>query len=186
MQHYTHQLHAFSDPTTFTIEDKYLQIEPIQEASKQIEYGQIDAIYMQYDTIGGELEHYVTTLHTSMGRIKITNGSYQSLGVFTSHHQAYRDFIVALHQKCFEANPNIHYFKGTSKANYFLSLFIAFFIVTVLLFAIVFSFTHQFMGLVAVKVIVLFFALPYLVEYIKKNRPISYDPLHIPKDILPS
>jgi hypothetical protein len=185
MQRYTHQAHAFSGEITYTLYEDHLTIDSTKADSYRIAYSQINSIAIEYDPTRVELNRYLTTVTHSKGKLKITNSSYISFGEFDEHNKTYREFIMALHQQSFKSNPNINYHKGTTQLNYIFSYFIAFFIVMVLLFAIFYSLTHSFMGMVAVKVIVLLFSFPYLIEYIKKNRPQSYDPLDIPQEALP-
>lgn len=184
MSYYHHIPHAFSGQVSYTVGDSVLEIGG--DEAQSIGYDSISTIILQYDPTRIELNRYITTIVHTNGKIEITNSSYVSFGEFHEHNEAYCEFIEALHEKASEVNPNISYHQGTTKINYIFSIFISVFIVVVLLFAIFYSFSHQFMGLVAVKVIVLLFSFPYLITYIKNNRPQPYDPKQIPSEVLPN
>jgi len=185
MRQYHHQPNAFSGQRTYTLYDDHIEISSSNVSTQSIAYNDIHSIQIQYDPTRVQLNQYITVIHYKGGKLKLTNSSYLSFGSFEEHNEAYHSFITKLHQEVSKNNPNINYFKGTSKYNYLFSIFSFFFIIVVILFAILFSWQHQFLGLVAVKVIVLLFSVPYLIAYMKRNKPQKYDPQTIPTDGLP-
>jgi len=185
MDQYSYRINAFSQENRYKLYEDFIEVSSNQEEKWIVNYANITSITLQNSSSNRDPDQYSATISYKGGKIQITNSAYNSNGESQKQNVQYYKFIQALHHKVASINSNVIYNQRGTKLNYLLSVFTVIFIVLALTFGIYYSFTHQFMGLVAVKVIVLLFATPYMIDYLKKNRPDKYDPLNIPDTLLP-
>lgn|GEM_PF-1826999 len=185
MDQYSHRINAFSAETRYKLYDEFIEISSNEEEKWTIKYATITSITLQNNSSSRDPDQYSATVIYKGGKIKITNSTYTTYGESFKQNVQYYQFIHALHHQVAQSHSNIKYNQRGTKLNYLLSVFTVIFIILALSIAIYYSFRHKFMGLVAVKVIVLLFATPYMIDYLKKNRPDTYDPLNIPDTLLP-
>ncbi|HEX2101990.1 MAG TPA: hypothetical protein VHF69_15055 [Candidatus Synoicihabitans sp.] len=115
---------------------------------------------------------------------KITNEYYEGPMQFRDQSAAYRAFVTAVVTRLMPTLPPDAFLRGTTAAGYFGSL--AFCIAMFLLAAgLLLTLGPASPTIVVLKLALIVCYLPMLVRYARRNRPRTFDPTHIPADILP-
>lgn len=156
------------------------------KAPIHLPYGEITSVTCLFAPTRVQPNRYLLRLQTrSRGRIDISNNHYKSFGNFEEKNSSFVTFATKLHKKIAAHNPKALFHRGSSMAGYIFSIIMAVVLFVILVAAGLFFLMTGVIWIVALKIGLLIFYTPTLLRYIRRNKPACYDPLNLPKDILP-
>jgi len=149
-------------------------------------YGEITSVTCLFAPTRTQSNRYLLRIQTrGRGRIDISNSHYKSFGNFEEKNGSFVAFATELHKKIAACNPGTLFHRGSSMAGYIFSIAMAGILFVILVGAGLFFLMAGVIWIVALKIGLLVFYTPTLLRYIRRNKPASYNPLDLPKDILP-
>lgn len=184
---YTHRMHAFVKPRTYRIDgDRLLWAEQGQDVG-ELALADILEVRLRFHPSRAQRNKYHCRLVSRKGgSIELTNTSYESIGNFSSHDEAYAGFVRRLLGRLVDVGADTRFAGGQTNAGYAGTLLVSVFIAVGLLFAFWFFIAIGVIWIAFIKAMLVLFYLPTLVRYIGRNRPIAFDPRQIPERLLPA
>lgn len=170
--------------TTCTLDESGIHASTEGREPVFISYDDIARISLHYSPSRFFTNRYTCSIHSKAGgKIDLQNNSYDGIGKFLDLSVAYRVFVTELHEKIKHIR-GIEFSRGDTGLKYgCYCLLVAFAVLLVAYVLIAFGPCSGF--IVLIKFVFFLFLLIYSVRYLRQNRPGSYDPDSIPKDLLP-
>jgi hypothetical protein len=170
----------------YQIGDEALIWQDDDKAPVHMPYGEITSVTCLFAPTRTQPNRFLLRLQTrSRRRIDITNSHYKSFGNFEEKNDSFVAFATELHKKITARNPGTLFHRGSSMAGYIFSIAMAVILFVIVVGAGLFFLMAGVIWIVALKIGLLIFYTPRLLRYIRRNKPSSYNPLDLPKDILP-
>lgn len=119
------------------------------------------------------------------GMVELFNLDYVGFANFAAHDADYAAFLTELHRRLAARGKNVVYRRGNTVAGYIFNVGLTVFIFVAIAFAFIFLVNVGGPGIAIVKLGIILFFVPLLVRYIRRARPGTYDPLALPRDVLP-
>ncbi len=183
---YTHRLSFLTKERTYRTTDNALIWNDVDSPEIKLNYSDIVRIEGRFNPSRVQSNRYLLRIISRNGiNIDISNTSYKGFGDFQENNETYIPFVKALHKKIFEANPKVQFNKGISSIGYIASIVTVFILLVVLIIAGYFFLTHELMPMVFIQSIFIIIYFPSLIRYIKENKLGTYDPIHLPNEIVP-
>lgn len=179
--------HAFVPPMTLRVDANSLSIDQKGRARESVPINHIQKIELTYFPTRAELNRYRCRLYVhNRKRIEFFNRTYKGIMDFEDTSEAYKAFIMSLHEIIAQQNPACVFFAGVSHVSYWINVGCLGFVLFVLILALVFFITLGILWLTFIKVLILLYYLPYAVKWIRRNVPKKYSPDRIPTEVLPA
>jgi hypothetical protein len=183
---YTYRQSILTKPWTFTLSNDAMSYQEEGGPVTMIAYSQIKQIKPRFDPTRVQLNRYVLEVLLNNGRTyKIASMTYEGISNFKDQAEQYRDFVKAFHQRLANANSTVTFKKGISGLGYVASISVLVFLIFLLIIAVAFILTGTVNVIILAKLIFLIFGIPTLIRYIRRNKPATYDPNQLSKDIVP-
>lgn len=182
---YTQRLHQFVTERTWTVGDDALTWRDVKGGGGRVPYSAIRSVRLRFEPTRAERRRYAMRIDAGT-ELAITNIHYAGIYDFKDQSEMFRPFVEAFHTKLKAANPNVKYLSGSTPAAYVMNILLTIWIFAMLAIAAIFLFSIGVGWLVAVKVGLILFFMPALFRLLKKNKPSTYDPQHIPESLVPS
>jgi hypothetical protein len=91
-----------------------------------------------------------------------------------------------LHRRLAAKGKDVRYVRGNSTAAYVANWLLTIFIFAMLALAFVLLMAWGLVWIAVVKIAIILFFIPTLIRYMMRAKPATYDPLAIPRDVLPA
>ncbi len=183
---YTYRQSILTKPWTFTLMDDAMSFQEEGRPAVLIAYSQIKQVKPRFDPTRVQRNRHVLEVTLNNGRTyKIASMTYKGINDFEDQAEQYSLFIQAFHERLANANTTVAYQKGISGLGYAASVGVLVFLFLLLIVAIGFMATGTINLIIIAKFVLLIFFIPTLIGYLKKNKPSTYDPQHLPQDMLP-
>lgn len=183
---YTHRPDALTSPLTYQLGEHALIWHDEKGRNGALEYASIKRVHLQYAPTRVQRDRYRLQLQTHNGKaFSISNSSYVSIGNFASHNREFSDFVRALHHRIAAHSPGATFEQGSSWPGYIATALVLLFTLLVIVLAGLYFLLAGQVMIVLAKLLILAFYVPYLLKYLRNNRPGSYPPEEIPMRLLP-
>lgn len=182
---YTQRLHQFVGERTWTVGDDALTWRDAKGGGGRVPYSGIRSVRLRFEPTRAERRRYAMRIDAGT-ELAITNIHYAGIYDFKDQSEQFRPFVEAFHEKLRVANPNATYLSGSTPAAYVMNILLTIWIIAMLAIAAIFFFSIGVGWLVVLKVALILFFMPALFSLLKKNKPSTYDPQHIPESLVPS
>jgi len=184
---YTFRADALNPVMTYTIEDNHLSWTSEKGGSGKIEFSKIAATRLKYSPTRYKSNLFVFELiHKNGAKTVFKNITYKGIANFGEQNKEYNEFIIDLNKKLAEFDDKIIFSSGTTTALYFIYSITMIFSAIVLLGVFYFILTSGVIWIVIAHLLFMLYLLPSAIRFMKKNKPRSYNPSEIPKDMLPA
>jgi hypothetical protein len=124
-------------------------------------------------------------IYRAGGMAELFNTHFEGVGNFPERNEAYAGFLTELHRRLAEKGKEVRYRRGSSVAGYVANWALTIFIFAMLALAFVLLVAWGLVWIAVVKIAIVLFFIPTLVRFMMQSTPGTYDPLAIPKDVLP-
>ncbi|MBN2459965.1 MAG: hypothetical protein JXB60_00025 [Candidatus Cloacimonetes bacterium] len=164
---------------TFMLENSILKVRSDEEELR-IPLESIREIHLKFNRSRFKGREYRCIIKTDLNRkISFSNKFFSGIGNFYDQSDEYTDFLLILHQKMTEFNPDAVGRSGSKPGIYLLEILFSLFFLLVFGFLLIAAL--NLLGLL----IIIFLSIP-VIGYIIKNRPGKYKMSDIPYHLLPS
>jgi hypothetical protein len=183
---YTARANAFVEVRTYRLTEDALTWEEEGKPLDGAFFDQIAEVRLAYAPTRVVTRRYrAQVILKAGGMAELSNMSYRGFADFEDRSAAYVAFVTELHRRLAAEGQNVRYRGGNSPLGYVANLLITAFTflglgAVLLLIPIV-----ALPGIVIVKLAIIAAFVPTLVRFIQRARPIAYDPLNIPRALLP-
>lgn len=184
---YTFRSNAFVGERTYRLTDDALVVEEAGKPLGGAFYDGISEVRLAFTPTRAATNRYrAQIIYRDGGMAELFNTDYRGVLDFPEKNAEYNAFLTELHRRLAAKGKNIRFARGNTHAayvgNWALTIFIFAMLALVVLFLI-----PNWGGtwIVFAKLALIFAFLPVLICYMQKAKPGTYDPLAIPKDVLP-
>jgi hypothetical protein len=148
-------------------------------------YSEISRVGLRFFPTRVQTNRFECLIDARSRTLKIGNEFYRGIASFDDRSAEYRIFVTELCRRLAAAQPDTEFFAG--RAAWALALEYGFLLLMALFLGWILWLTGgTFRFLIWVKLAIVAFFLPTLVRYVKRNRPVRFDPRAIPEDVLPA
>jgi hypothetical protein len=178
---YAFRKSALENEKNYRIEQDYVLVEDLKTGSKnQIAFRDIKSIHLKYLAKRNMPDAYLCTIISRNGsKLVLSSQHYKGIASFENRDESYAQFVTTLHSLL--KNEELTYSKGIGAFGYWISMI--FFIFAGLVIAAISLTALIPYGIVTLLVLIyIFFRLK---KHYKINKPGSYNPIEIPKELLP-
>ncbi len=182
---YRSRTSAFDKEQLLRLENGQLVIVSEELPTELLPLAGLTEIRLRFFPTRFQRNRYECLLHWDHGRhLKICNQFFAGMADFKDQSGEYVRWVHELHRQSISANPNCHYFAGLSKLRYFIN---ATFLVSIALLLIILMvlMASTLPAIAIIKLIIVACYLPILVQWLRRNKPRTYDPTAIPQVVLP-
>jgi hypothetical protein len=180
---YTVRKTGFNAKTSYKLGKKSIQVYSEKEQF-EILYEDIKSVRLKYAPIKVESNRFECVIKSGKDKISIVSVNFERVFEFKIQSEEYVSFINCLHRKL-QDYKNIQYYSGLTPFRYSLSVMIVVLAPLTIIGLIVyfteivnsFYFVAKFIGILSLFLVLLL--------YIKKNKPQNYEPLKLPKNLMP-
>lgn len=184
---YTVRSSLYSPKYKFKIGNDKLTWSNDKGSTGEIAYSDILSVNLLYDPSPGITNRYLISIKPRKHkRIYISNLHYNKL-ILEDQSVEFKKFVFNLHRAMVDVNPNINFYGG-SILLWRSYIFIALLFFSILLFAIIISFSDKSISLnwsLLLKFSLIAIYVPIIIRSLKRNKPRTYNPLSIPDALLP-
>ena len=184
MTGYTVRKSVLEKDTTYTLLAEGVEITTENKPPRTIRFADLTTVNLAYVPTRFD-KRYFCTLKYKGSKVDIVSTTYDGPGSFTEQSHDYRTFVLALHERLAESAPQAKYKGGGSVASYGCMVVLMIALVPIALFAIYYWFTNGGAGPAAIKAVLVLFMFPLGLGWLKKNKPITYEPSRPPMHLLP-
>ena len=155
------------------------------QASFAIPLRDITKVSLAYEPTRMQMRRFRCYLHNAHGRVAtIQNEHFKSFASFEDRSTTYCLFLHLLIPRIAAINPGCRFLRGVSHLRWIANAVFFFGIFGLLAIVMFFMFTA--IGwLVIVKLLIIAFFVPTAIRWFIRNKPATFDPAEIPKDLLP-
>ena len=119
------------------------------------------------------------------GMAELTNTHYAGIGDFPELNEPYTAFLTELHRRLAAKGKDIVYRRGSGIGGYIANWLLTIFVFAMIALAFVLLMAWGLVWIAVVKLAIVLFFVPTLIRFMLQSTPGTYDPLAIPKDVLP-
>jgi hypothetical protein len=119
------------------------------------------------------------------GMAELFNTDYKGIGDFSEKDAEYSAFLSELHRRLAAKGKDVRFRRGNSPGAWVGNWLLTIFIFAMLALAFVLLMAWGLVWIAVVKIAIVLFFIPTLIRYMRRAKPGEYDPLAIPKDVLP-
>jgi len=119
------------------------------------------------------------------GMAELTNTHHEGIGDFPERNAEYAGFLTEFHRRLAKKGKDVRYVRGNSSAAYVANWLLTIFVFAMLALAFVLLMAWGLVWIAVVKIAIILFFIPTLIRFMARAKPGTYDPLAIPKDVLP-
>lgn len=183
---YTHRPHAFAGERTYTLSDDALVIDEAGKPRAGAFYDRISEVRLAFTPTRFARNRYrAQIVYRDGGMAELYNTHYEGIGDFPERNEEYAGFLTELHRRLAEKGKDVRYVRGNSPAAYVANWLLTIFIFAMLALAFVLLIAWGLVWIAVVKIAIILFFIPTLIRFMARAKPGTYDPLAIPKDVLP-
>jgi hypothetical protein len=169
---------------TYRLSADGLAIEEREASPRVLPYAEIHKIRLRFFPTRFQTNRFECLVYCRGQRLRITNEFYLGFARFEDRSSAYRSFVVELCQRVGAVRREAEFVTG--REAWLLNLEIGLCGLMALLLGWVLWLTGgPSRTLVWVKLGIIAFFLPVLVLYVKRNRPVRFEPGAVPEQVLP-
>lgn len=183
---YRFRSNAFVGERTYTLTDDALVIEEEGKPRDGAFYDGISEVRLAFTPTRAATNRYrAQIIFKEGGMAELFNTHFAGVLNFPEKNAEYNAFLAELHRRLAAKGKNVRYMRGNSQAAYFGNWLLTIFIFAMLALAFVLLMTLGLVWIAVVKLVIILCFIPVLIRYMQRAKPGSYDPLDIPKDVLP-
>lgn len=183
---YRFRSNAFVGERTYTLTDDALVIEEEGKPRDGAFYDGISEVRLAFTPTRAATNRYRTQIiFKEGGMAELFNTHFAGVLNFPEKNAEYNAFLAELHRRLAAKGKNVRYMRGNSQAAYFGNWLLTIFIFAMLALAFVLLMTLGLVWIAVLKLVIILCFIPVLIRYMQRAKPGSYDPLDIPKDVLP-
>lgn len=180
---YSFRASAIEKERTLTLEDSSLVIQQ-GERTESVAYRDIKSIRLFYDPDRFNLNKYICEITDKKGgTTQVKSVHFKSVGNFEDRSEAYKDFLLALHEKLIPLDQ-VAFLAGNKPGCFAGNIVIM--VVSITGVGMALWYMGSAVGAHILLRLVIFMVLLFWgLRYMRKNRPKNYDPRNIPEQIIP-
>lgn len=149
-------------------------------------YDAISEVHLAYTPTRFARNRYrARVVYRAGGMAEFYNTHYAGVGDFPERNAEYSGFLTELHRRLAEKGKGIRFRRGSSPAGYAANWLLTIFVFAMIALAFVLLMTWGLVWIAVVKLAIILFFIPTLIRFMLRSKPGTYDPLAIPKDVLP-
>ncbi|HVY20508.1 MAG TPA: hypothetical protein VHA70_10580 [Bauldia sp.] len=119
------------------------------------------------------------------GMVELFNQSYRGFADFEDQSAGYATFVAEFHRRLAAQGRDVRYRSGNTPAGYVANLFVALLTFAALAFVLLLFPIAALPGIIILKLAIIAAFIPTLLRYLRRARPLTYDPLAVPQEMLP-
>jgi Flp pilus assembly protein TadB len=119
------------------------------------------------------------------GMAELTNTHYAGVADFPEHNAEYVAFLTELHRRLAAKGKDVRYRRGSGIGGYIANWLLTVFVFAMIALAFVLLIAWGLVWIAVVKLAIILFFIPTLIRFMLQSKPGAYEPLAIPKDVLP-
>lgn len=179
------RISALEPERTWSLRGDTLYRETEDQATFAIPLKEITKVSLAYEPTRMQTRRYRCYLHNALGKVAtIQNEHYKGFASFEDRSATYTLFLLLLISRVAAINPECQFFTGVSYLRWIANAVFFFGVFGLLIVVMFFMFTA--IGwLVIVKLAIIAFFIPVVIRWFVKNKPNTFNPSEIPKDLLP-
>lgn len=183
---YTFRSNAFVPERTYRLTGDALVIEEAGKPNDGAFYDGISEVRLAYTPTRAATDRYrAQIIFRDGGMAELFNLHYRGVLDFPERNADYVAFLTTLHQHLAKKGKEVRYHAGNSIGGYIGNWALTIFIFAMIALIVFLIPTWGATWIVLAKFALVLIFLPVLVVYMRKAKPRTYDPLAIPKDVLP-
>jgi hypothetical protein len=183
---YRVRAHAFVKRRTYRLLDDALAWEEDGAKPDGVLYRDIAEVRLAYAPTRAAINRYrAQVIFRQGGMAQIFNQDYRGFADFQDQNADYVAFIKELHRRIAASGGETTYRAGSSRKGYVFNMALS--IGALITFAAIAVFVLNFgaSAIVWAKFAIILPFIPILFRYMKTAKPVTYDPAHIPENVLP-
>lgn len=184
---YRFRSNAFVGERTYRLTDDALVIEEDGKPNDGAFFDEISEVRLAYTPTRAATDRFrAQIIFRKGGMAELFNLHYRGVYDFPEQNADYVAFITELHRRLAAKGKDVRYRAGNSVGGYIGNWALTIFIFVMLAFVLIVLIPNW--GgtwIVFAKLAIVLFFIPVLISYTRRARPRTYDPLAIPKDVLP-
>ena len=180
---YTQRLNALKPTMTWEVAKEGLSWSDDKGGAGQIPWRKIKSVRLRLEPSRAETQRVALHIHAPYP-YTITNIHYKGVMNFKAQKGEFRDFVLAFH-KGFTTDSQTVFHKGSTQAAYIGNV-----VITLLLLAFLFLLA-PILSLTGIpgagsiaRILIIIIFIPTLLKLLVKNKPDTYDPNHVPLEML--
>lgn len=183
MVEYTQRLNALTKPTTWLVDETGISWSEKEGKSGHIPWSKVSQVRVRFEPTRVETRRVTLHFHAPYP-FQISNVEYRGFGDFKAQPEEFRAFVEAFHQFV-PKDKGIRFRVGSTYPVYIMNMVITMGVIA-LLFAMapIVQATGMPGGIVIARLAIILIFLPIVFKVLWLNRPRSYDPAHLPEDML--
>lgn len=183
---YRNRPNAFVGERTYTLTDDALVVDEAGQPRAGAFYDGVSEVQLAFTPTRADTNRYrARIVYRDGGMAEIFNTSYAGVMNFPESNAEYVAFLTELHRRLAARGKDVRYRRGNSVGAYVGNWALTIFIFAMIGLAFILLTTWAVVWIAAVKLVLVVIFVPVLIAYMRRARPGTYDPLAIPKDVLP-
>jgi hypothetical protein len=184
---YTHRPNAFAGERTYALSDDALVVDEAGQSLNGAFYDGISEVRLAFTpTRFARIRYRAQIVYRDGGMAELYNTHFEGVGDFAERNAEYAAFLTELHRRLAAKGKDVRYVRGNSTAAYVANWLLTIFIFAMLALAFVLLMAWGLGWIAVVKIAIILFFIPTLIRYMMRAKPATYDPLAIPRDVLPA
>ncbi len=182
---YTQRLNAFKSRTTWEVTLDRLIWHNEKGENGEIPFNSIKSVRLRAEPSRAETRRVALHVYTPIDHV-ITNIDYKGPMTFKANTGAFRNFLIAFHDR-FPPNTKTVFYKGSTRAVYIGNVLITLVVLAFLFFLaplLALTGIPSAGSIVRIGIIILF--VPIMLSLLVKNKPDTYTPDRLPLEMLKS
>lgn len=183
---YATRNNALEPAVTWVLDDAVLRLEDGNAPPREIPLREIAGIELTFSPTRFEPNRFLCRLRLNGGgQREFFNRTYRGIADFQDTSAEYTTFVRQLHEALARHHPGCRFAAGVSGARYALNVAALILAGVVLLGALMFFVLVGLVWVALIKLVLVVFYTPAALRWLKRNHMRTYDPLAIPKELLP-
>lgn len=184
---FTLRSNAFQGTRSYRLTDDALTWEEEDKPLDGVFYDDIAEVRLAFVPTRVSRNRYRTQIiFRQGGMVELFNTDYQGFGKLPEKNDEYVAFLRELHRRIAASAAPTLFRKGNSTIAYVFNLLLTLFIFAMVALAFLLLANLGLIWIAVIKLGIILFFIPTLIRYIRRAKPATYDPLHVPDDMLPA
>jgi hypothetical protein len=183
---YRLKANAFVKPRTYRLTEDALTWQDDGGALDGVRYEDIAEVRLAFAPMRTATNRYrAQVIFRQGGMVELFNTDYAGFADLVEHNPEYSAFLTELHRRLAASGKSVVFRSGNSVAGYIGNIALTVFVFVALALALFLFVEWGGPWIALAKLAIIIFFVPVLLRYMRRAKPITYDPLAIPTAALP-
>lgn len=186
---YVFRLNVLTPETTICLGQDGFQVFRQGDQTQTFPYAAVSSVRLSYEPSRASSDIYFCRIYLkgqTAPAITVSSTTYRGFLEFEPQFKGYRSFVASLHAKLARFGSSVAYRAGVGPFTYWgNAIFLTVVVVFSAILLIPIAANINLSGLIWIKLALIAFLTPLAIAWFWSNRPRPYDPLAVPRELLP-